>query len=568
MITAPIVDGIVQAVHDQGRLTKAQVLDSYGILEEEYKDLQSQVLGKDGLIEKGPRKIGGFVVRKRKGRLPDDSVGDTLLLREEWEKQAVGRLAELLQHAELEELLGTVLQTIRQVRKEETGEDRRGTKPELATALLIRHGIDLFVDTGIRQHIAKASGVKCPEKWHPGKTAALTFIVETGFPRELAGLPTPEGLPDYEYLEGRFELRGLWDFQKEVKASLHDTLRKPGDRAIVTLPTGAGKTRVAVESIRDWLSDGFDKSSEVENGSAVLWLAHTEELCEQAFTCFSQVWHASENVCPLYLFRFWGKYTQDLAKNREVLRQLLTVRSVLVSTPQRLVNLLDRRIQEGDPVLDDLKKALRLIVIDEAHRAAAPSYRRILLDLIPSGRHVSVAGLTATPFRGVSLEDNTEAGTKELKELFHKLIEPIDTLGDAPCQRLQEMGVLARPVFETIQTRTVMSVPPDLTKTTSLSEEEIERIDKVLAVKADTSARRLEILKRFLPIAQDDSNSVLYFGPSVADAECMAFLLRRAGVPAAFVSGETRDVTRRQIVTEFKQKKIRVLCERGPGNRC
>jgi len=249
-----------------------------------------------------------------------------------------------------------------------------------------------------------------------------------------------------------------------------------------------------------------------------------------------------------------------LAKNREVLRQLLTVRSVLVSTPQRLVNLLDRRIQEGDPVLGDLKNALRLIVIDEAHRAAAPSYRRILQDLIPSDRRVSVAGLTATPFRGVSLEDNTEAGTKELKELFHKLIEPIGTLGDAPRQRLQEMGVLARPVFETIQTRTVMSVPPDLTKTTSLSEEEIERIDKVLAVKADTSARRLEILKRFLPIAQDDSNSVLYFGPSVADAECMAFLLRRAGVPAAFVSGETRDVTRRQIVTEFKQKKIRVLC--------
>ena len=66
--------------------------------------------------------------------------------------------------------------------------------------------------------------------------------------------------------------------------------------------------------------------------------------------------------------------------------------------------------------------------------------------------------------------------------------------------------MLARPAFETIRTRTVMSVPPDLTKTTSLSEEEIERIDKVLAVKADTSARRLEILKRFLPIAQDDSN--------------------------------------------------------------
>ena len=74
MITGPIVDEIVQAVHDQGRLTKAQVLDSYGVLEEEYKDLLSEVLVKDGLIEKGPRRIGGFEVRKRKGQLPDKAL--------------------------------------------------------------------------------------------------------------------------------------------------------------------------------------------------------------------------------------------------------------------------------------------------------------------------------------------------------------------------------------------------------------------------------------------------------------------------------------------------------------
>jgi superfamily II DNA or RNA helicase len=40
----------------------------------------------------------------------------------------------------------------------------------------------------------------------------------------------------------------------------------------------------------------------------------------------------------------------------------------------------------------------------------------------------------------------------------------------------------------------------------------------------------------------------------------MAYLLRRHGIPAAVISGETRDVTRRQVVADFKQKIIRVLC--------
>ncbi|MDZ7652846.1 MAG: helicase-related protein [Burkholderiaceae bacterium] len=58
----------------------------------------------------------------------------------------------------------------------------------------------------------------------------------------------------------------------------------------------------------------------------------------------------------------------------------------------------------------------------------------------------------------------------------------------------------------------------------------------------------------------DRTNSILYFGPSVSDAECMAFLLRQAGVAAAFISGGTREVTRRQIVRDFKTGVIQVLC--------
>src|SRR5262249_4652351 len=128
-----------------------------------------------------------------------------------------------------------------------------------------------------------------------------------------------------------------------------------------------------------------------------------------------------------------------------------------------------------------------------------------------------------------------------------------------PRQKLQEMGVLARPVFDTIETPTTMRLP-EIPKGTLFSEEDLERMDRVLAVRADNTPRRLAILKRLLPIAKDAANSILYFGPSVRDAECMAFLPRREGIAAAVISGQTRDVTRRQVVTEFKAKRIRVLC--------
>ena len=80
---------------------------------------------------------------------------------------------------------------------------------------------------------------------------------------------------------------------------------------------------------------------------------------------------ASENVCPLLLARFWGGYTQDMAKHRETLEQIFSRPCVLISTPQRIVNLLADRIEGAEEVVRDLMQRLGLLVVDEAHRAAA-----------------------------------------------------------------------------------------------------------------------------------------------------------------------------------------------------
>ncbi len=50
--------------------------------------------------------------------------------------------------------------------------------------------------------------------------------------------------------------------------------------------------------------------------------------------------------------------------------------------------------------------------------------------------------------------------------------------------------------------------------------------DHVKALRADNSDRRMLVLKEITAICGDSNSLVIYFGPTVQDAECMAFLLR------------------------------------------
>ena len=550
---------IVSVILSRGSLTKDEIKGIWDLDEESYAALK-ETLGEEKLIEPGPRGVGGFEAKIRRRAVagtestaPDKSLFDTA-----WENATVERLVELISHDDAEHLLGDLLYTVRRMRLAMTNINRRGTKQELAAALVIQHGVDLFADAQVRDLVARKAKVKSPRRWVPGKAGALRFVADVGFPTELAGLPADETPPDFEFLEGRVDLKALQNFQLEVQRKLLDRLAHPGARAIVTLPTGAGKTRVAVDSLRDWLSTRWQQNATGE-GNTVLWLAHTEELCDQAYACFRDVWQASSNVSPLLLFRFWGRYTKNLTEHMETLLSIASRPTVLVSTPQRVVNLLRGRVESGAEVVEGLKKTLGLIVVDEAHRAAAPSYREIINAFAKARSSVSVVGLTATPFRQEYSADDPTAGTLELRELFKNIIEPEETLGENPRGRLQELGFLAVPEWTAIKTDVLLKAPERLV-TDQLTEESIDKIDFALKIRADNPKRRLAVLERIVEIAQDPQHQIIYFGPSVLDAECMAFMLRERGVTAAFVSGATRDVTRRKIIADFKASKVRVLC--------
>ncbi len=551
---ADITKELIEILEERGELKKSEVLELWNLDESAYPELQNMVLAKPN-VEKGPKKTGGFKFRNTLRKPPTNTQSERILLDKGWQQAAAKRLQELLSYSQLEDLLGNLRNSLRQVRRAETGEDRRGTAAEFANALIVNHGTDLLSVPEIRKAVAQTCNLKAPGRWHPGKQAAIDFVKQSGFPAELEGIPTLERPPDYEYLEGRPVLGSLKPFQEEVKRELRQTMCIPAGKALLTLPTGAGKTRVAVEAIRDWLTDQDRGFSLAQSNTAVLWLAHTEELCEQAYTCFKEIWDTSEHVCPLMLIRFWGSYTSNLTSHQNVLTDVTNKPSVLISTPQRIVNLLSQQSNFSNT----LGESLGVLVIDEAHRAGAPSYKHIIQSFSGTPYPPVTIGLTATPFRMEYLEDAPDDGTKMLQSIFENLIEPRITLGHNARRRLQDRGILAKPIFRTIRTPAVVNMARVLGPQ-SYSEDDAEKIDRILANRVDKSSRRLEVLRNVRTLAEDPESLILYFGPSVQDAVCMTYLLRRYDIPAAAVHADTKNATRRRLIRDFKAKRIKVLC--------
>lgn len=149
-------------------------------------------------------------------------------------------------------------------------------------------------------------------------------------------------------------------------------------RGIINLPTGTGKTFLAATMAR-------------ELGGRTLWIAHRDELIEQPRRTFEVVWPEAEVGIV--------KAERDETDAQVVLASIQTIYQ-----RHRL-----QRLGRFD-----------FIVVDEAHHAAAPSWRNTLVELgafRPDGP--PVLGLTATVERG----DNVALG-----EVFQEVVYQLHLL--------------------------------------------------------------------------------------------------------------------------------------------
>ncbi|KKW65706.1 hypothetical protein AAV95_05505 [Mycolicibacterium elephantis] len=350
-------------------------------------------------------------------------------------------------------------------------------------------------------------------------------------------------------VEPCIKLPALREFQMELRDQVLELVdgRSTANRAILTLPTGAGKTRTTVEALLHWRWSLPDRP-------IILWIAQSDELCEQAVQSFKETWfdlgHRDGFLREtLKIGRLWGDHDADPLEY-----------GVVVSTIQKLR---EAQRNEGHELTSEdlqiLGENTGVIVIDEAHRALAPSYSAVLSSLGFSFRtktaDTALLGLTATPRR------TNDKETARLRRRFNNRILNAPALGQDPIQTLRGRNILAMVDYECLD-YDAKRIDLDATPRYEQHFEEFEDVHPdVLRRLGEEHQRNRRILERLLKL--DPSWPVLLFACSTQHAQAMSTLLRRRGRSAGCILGTTRPTTRRALVEQFRSGDVSVLCNYG-----
>lgn len=295
-------------------------------------------------------------------------------------------------------------------------------------------------------------------------------------------LPTQQG----KTLNGEnLELR---EYQQEALDSLEAMRKNKETIALLYHATGTGKTVTAVMDAKSC-------------GGRVLFVAHTMELVNQAYTTFQKLW---EGVSV-------GKFADSIKD---------TDSHIICGSIQSIaLNLELFQDNEFD-----------YIIIDEAHHATADTYQKVLAYFKPK----FTLGLTATPERA----DDTNI-LEIFKNTAHKLdihtAVEIGALVPVRCIRIHTNIDMTRVRFNSVQYN-------------------IRDLDEKIFV----PERNRLIVDTWLSYVKDKRTVV--FCASVKHAEQIAGLFREAGINAVAVSGSMKTSERKEQLVKFADGTIKVLC--------
>lgn len=330
---------------------------------------------------------------------------------------------------------------------------------------------------------------------------------------------------------------GLFPHQRSV---VRRTLAKVGGghgRTLVHMPTGAGKTRTAMHIVADALR--------ADEPSLVVWLASTKELLEQAAEAFAAAWPALGDR-EVSIHRFWANYGDAPTSLDDglLVAGLAKMHAWRQRAPSDFLRLAART---------------RLVVIDEAHQAIAPTYRALIDALTASGQHHALLGLSATPGRSWNDIDADE----ELSSFFQGSKVVLEAGADPnPVKYLLDEGYLARPTFSQIE----------YSPARQPSARELQKIadhgdfpDELLDAFAVEVERNIAIIAAVKSLVERGHSRIILFAPTVGNAETVAEALVAHGVRASVVTGETPANRRAAALRAFKSDDPRplVMCNFG-----
>ncbi|MGW5582897.1 DEAD/DEAH box helicase [Streptomyces sp. NPDC003857] len=398
-----------------------------------------------------------------------------------------------------------------------------------AELLLAAHGEDVL--RVLAPALAEA-GFNVPQMWTGGSTAR-SFVRTYGFPESWAGDPQTPGSPNpYETVPGPRKPLKLHAYQEALVQRMYEHLAQDEEkRAMLQIPTGSGKTRIAAEAgvraLRNDLLHG-----------PILWISQSQELAEQAIETWAYVWQTEGTDQPLRITRLWGGIPDAVP---------------VADGPQVVVAIDDTAVNRLPKEDYAWLRECALVIVDEAHFAVPKTYTRILdalgIDQYRTSRHL--IGLTATAFRGDSDDE-----TRTLASRFgHKRLDFGVFDNDDAYGHLQSLKVLAEVEHEELPGGSYV-----------LSSKQVTEIQRThaMALPADVVSRLAKDVERTRRIVDRIEElpsdwPVLVFATSVEHAQVLAALLQDRGITAASIEGRTPPSIRRRRIAAFKDNRVRVL---------
>lgn len=381
----------------------------------------------------------------------------------------------------------------------------------------------------VLRHDLASAGIPVPNNWD-GSEKAQSAVKLLGFATAYAGMKEVRPA-SVTHVQGQIFLNELHDYQRRLAEQISElatTADAGKKRGLLYLPTGAGKTRVTVEAILHLLKGG-------RIDAPVLWIAQSEELCEQAITAFAEVWRWMGDERPLDVSRFWSGH--ELDESDEELQVVVAIDDTLAS-----------RLR--DPQYEWLTQP-GLVVVDEAHTAGTKTYTEILrsLGLTANRTDRPLLGLTATPFRG----RNEELNRRFVDRFGSNRLESLDP--DDPIGELRRRKVLSEVDYDILDGVSVAVSDQDA---------EFRRMREVsknmLTLIGEDMGRTQSVVDHIRDLTTRNPDwPVLVFAASVASAHTIAALLRLQGVEADSVDGGVRKHERRRVVGRFKSGESQVL---------
>lgn len=354
--------------------------------------------------------------------------------------------------------------------------------------------------------------------------------------------------PDEQFYE-------LLDYQYYIKQRVLNILNSDHlmERMLVHMPTGTGKTKTTMHIITNYINFTLEKKG------AVLWVAHTTELLQQAYDTFVDVWSHLGNG-DINAYKLWGTKSIDNLDE--------TINGVVFCGLSKLMSIYD----SSPDLYEKLKKDCRLIVFDEAHKAAATQTQKVIEGLMrmPQGyENRALIGLTATP--GRTTEDSYDNNL--LTNMFGNKLIYIDSdiLNQINLGRLQALNTVAEDnIIKYFQERKILAKmkPERLTYKQEFTDKELKTLggnlrelgydDKEytsdqLKVLASNKERNIAILNQLRKL-QIEKQPTIVFACSVPHAKMLSAMLTLEGIKNSLILGEMDPVDRKNAVNIFKDR--------------